>query len=252
MARRSCTGVRRKLMRVTGRAPFLCGVCYTTTLDRELKALEQRLNRRMVMESRRTEPGPELELPLERSTAFARPLWPVVSSRSPERISVQRWGLLPRYIRTDEEAAEFLKRTPTYNAISEEVGTKRSYKHAFEQGQRCLVPVTGFFEWRHEGKVKVPYRIGLKGGDVFCLGGLWEEHEGVDTYTVLTTRANPMMAYIHNSKQRMPVIIPEAQWDAWLSPDLSPAMVKQLCEPYPEEEMEGVPIGPAPAQGTLF
>ena len=239
-------------MRVTGLGPFLCGVCYSTTLDRDLKALEQRLNRRMLVDSKRGEGALELDLPFERISAFARPLCPVVSSRSPPRISVQRWGLLPRYIRTDEEAQEFLKRTPTYNAVSEEVEAKRTYKHAFAQGQRCLVPVTGFFEWRHEGKVKVPYRIGIKGGDVFCLGGLWEEHDGVDTYTVLTTRANPLMAYIHNSKQRMPVIVPEGQWDAWLSPDLPPAEVKRMCEPVPEDDLEAERLGPGPVQTSLF
>ncbi|HMQ76510.1 MAG TPA: SOS response-associated peptidase [Flavobacteriales bacterium] len=230
-------------------------MCYSTTLDRDLKALEQRLNRRMIDEFKRGErpdAGDQLLLPLDRTSAFARPLWPVVASKAPDRISVQRWGLLPRYIRSEEEAQAFLKRTPTFNAISEEVDAKRSYTHAVESGQRCLVPVTGFFEWRHEGKVKVPYRIGLKGGDVFCLGGLWEEHDGADTYTVLTTRANPLMAFIHNSKQRMPVIVPEAQWDAWLSPDLAPAEVKRSCAPFPEEEMEAERLGAGPVQGTLF
>ncbi len=227
-------------------------MCYSTSLDRDAKALEKRMHRKMLEDGQRVDLPDMLELPLEQTTAFARPLWPVVSSKAPGRLSVQRWGLLPKYIRSEEEAREFLKRTPTYNAISEEVGAKRTYKHAFEHGQRCLVPVTSFFEWRHEGKVKVPYRIGVKGGDLFCLGGLWEEHDGIDTYTVLTTRANPLMAFVHNSKQRMPVIIPEAQWDAWLSPDLSPAEVRKLCEPYPEEELVAEPLGSRPVQASLF
>jgi putative SOS response-associated peptidase YedK len=234
---------------------FLCPVCYSTTLDRDLAALEKRLNRRLIDELKRA-PSPDipeqLSLPLGQTSAFARPLWPVIASKAPDRISVQRWGLLPRFIRTEAEAKEFLKKAPTFNAISEEVDTKRTFKHAFENGQRCLIPVTSFFEWRHEGKRKIPYRIGVKGGEVFCLAGLWESSDGVDTYTVLTTRANPLMAHIHNSKQRMPVIIPEAQWKAWLSPDLSPSEVKQLCEPLPEEELEAVLNEPKPAQGSLF
>ncbi|MBK6629538.1 MAG: SOS response-associated peptidase family protein [Flavobacteriales bacterium] len=55
---------------------------------------------------------------------------------------------------------------------------KRTHKHAFfAQGQRCLVPVTGFFEWRHEGKVKVPYHR-YQGRRRSGLGGLGEEHDG--------------------------------------------------------------------------
>ncbi len=233
-------------------AAFLCRMCYSTSLDRDVKALEKRMHKQMLEESRQVDAPDQLVLPLEQTSAFVRPLWPVVSSKAPDRISIQRWGLLPKYVRSEEEAKAFLKKAPTFNAISEEVGAKRTFKHAFESGQRCLIPVTGFFEWRHEGRRKIPYRIGVKGGDVFCLGGLWESHQGVDTYTILTTRANPLMAHIHNSKQRMPVIVPEAQWEVWLSPDLSPEAVKQLCAPFPQEDMEAVLVDPGAAQGSLF
>ncbi|HRH69860.1 MAG TPA: SOS response-associated peptidase [Flavobacteriales bacterium] len=227
-------------------------MCYSTSLDRDVKTLEKRMHKRMLEEARRVAEAGDLQLPLGQTTAFARPLWPVVSSKAPDRISVLRWGLLPRHIHDEEEAKAFLKRTPTYNAISEEVGAKRTFMHAFEHGQRCLVPLTSFFEWRHEGREKIPYRIGVNGGDVFCLGGLWEIGRDVDTYTVLTTSANPLMAHIHNSKQRMPVIIAEAQWEAWLSPDLSPSEVKKLCEPFPAEALEAEMLGSRPAQGSLF
>lgn len=227
-------------------------MCYSTSLDRDTKALEKAMHKKMLEESRRIDMPYQPELPLGQTSAFARPAWPVVTSRDPQHINVLRWGLLPRFVRTEEEAKEFLKKAPTFNAISEEVATKRTFKHAFESGQRCLIPVTSFYEWRHEGRKKIPYRIGVKGGDVFCLGGLWEQHQGADTYTVLTTRANPLMAHIHNSKQRMPVIIPEARWDAWLSPHLSPVEVRQLCEPYPEEALDAVRMEPGAVQGALF
>ncbi|HMZ50396.1 MAG TPA: SOS response-associated peptidase, partial [Flavobacteriales bacterium] len=231
---------------------FLCPMCYNTTLDRDVRTLEKRMHKRMLEEGRRVgDPDPP-ELPLDRTTAFARPLWPVVSSRSPDRISVQRWGLLPRYIRTDEEAREFLKRTPTFNAISEEVAAKRTFKRAFEAGQRCLVPVTAFQEWRHEGKEKIPYRITMKDGDVFCLGGLWEEHTDGDTYTVLTTRANPLMEFVHNTRKRMPVIIAEEHWGTWLLPGLPASEVLGMCAPYPEELMLAEPVGQRPVQASLF
>lgn len=226
-------------------------MCYSTSLDRDQKALEKAMHKKMLEESQRIELPYQPELPLEQTSAFARPAWPVVTTRHPDRISVLRWGLLPRFVRTEEEAKEFLKKAPTFNAISEEVAGKRTFKHAFEQGQRCLIPVSSFFEWRHEGKQRIPYSIGVKGEDIFCLGGLWESGEAMDTYTVLTTRANPLMAHIHNTKQRQPVIIPRERWEAWLSPDLSPEEVLALCEPLPEERMVAE-LKEKPAQGTLF
>lgn len=235
-----------------GAASFLCRMCYSTSLDRDVKALEKAMHKKMLAESRRVDMPYQPELPLGQTSAFARPAWPVITTRDPEHISVLRWGFLPRFIRTEEEAKDFLKKAPTFNAISEEVEGKRTFKAAFEKGQRCLIPVTAFTEWRHEGKKKIPYGIRLKDADIFCLGGLWEKGEAMDTYTVLTTRANALMAHIHNTKQRQPVIIPAEQWDAWLSPDLSPEQVKALCEPLPEERMLAELKEEKPAQGSLF
>lgn len=226
-------------------------MCYSTSLDRDQKALEKAMHKKMLADSQRVDLSYQPELPLGQTSAFARPAWPVVTSRDPQRISVLRWGFLPRFIRTEEEAKDFLKKAPTFNAISEEVEGKRTFKAAFEKGQRCLIPVTAFTEWRHEGKKKIPYGIRLKDTDIFCLGGLWEKGEALDTYTVLTTRANALMAHIHNTKQRMPVIIAERHWEDWLSPSLSPVEVRQLCEPYDEALMEAEMKAP-PAQQSLF
>ena len=226
-------------------------MCYSTSLDRDTKALEKAMHKRMLEESRRIDLPYQPELPLGQTSAFARPAWPVVTSRHPERISVLRWGLLPRFVRTEEAAKEFLKQAPTFNCISEEVATKRSFKHAYEQGQRCLVPVTSFTEWRHEGKLKIPYTVRVKGAEVFCLGGLWEQGEPMDTYTVLTTRANPLMAHVHNTKQRQPVIVLPEHWEEWLQPELSAERMQALCAPLGEERMQAE-VKEAPAQGSLF
>ncbi len=226
-------------------------MCYSTSLDRDTKALEKAMHKRMLEESRRIELPYQPELPLGQTSAFARPAWPVVTSRHPERISLLRWGLLPRFVRTEEAAKEFLKQAPTFNCISEEVATKRSFRHAYEQGQRCLVPVTSFTEWRHEGKQKIPYTVRVKGAEVFCLGGLWEQGEAMDTYTVLTTRANPLMAYIHNTKQRQPVIVLPEHWEEWLQPQLSPERMQALCAPVGEEHLVAEVKEP-PAQASLF
>ena len=63
-------------------------MCYSTSLDRDVKALEKRMHKQLIAESQRVDLPYELELPLEQTTAFARPLWPVVSSKAPGRLSV--------------------------------------------------------------------------------------------------------------------------------------------------------------------
>jgi putative SOS response-associated peptidase YedK len=122
----------------------------------------------------------------------------------------------------------------TYNAKSETVAEKPSFRGAMKNGHRCLIPVSGFFEWQHVGKVKYPYFIHLKSDHFFRLAGIYEN----GTYSILTTGANPLMARIHNRKQRMPVILTEVDGEAWLDPTLSAADVKQLCIPYPADDME--------------
>ncbi len=225
-------------------------MCYSTTLDREIRELERDMNRRMLEDSIKVYLHPDEEADGDRSilfrkrtTAFARPFWPVVASDQSDVIAPYRWGFVPSWIRSEDEAKEYMKKYTPFNAISEEVATKASYKDAWAKGQRCLIPVSSFTEWQHvpvEGRKtpdKVPYNITTKEG-IFCLGGLWQDTAlGYRVYTILTTKANPKMEVIHNSKKRMPVIIPKDMEQFWLSPTLGLDQAKLLCDPYPEEEM---------------
>lgn len=226
-------------------------MCYSTTLDREYKALERDYNRRMLEDSRRVYLHPDEEadgdsgyIYRKRQTAFARPFWPVISNDRPDVIDMYRWGFVPNWIRSEDEAKEYLKKYTPFNAISEEVATKASYREAWAKGQRCLIPVTSFTEWQHcpiEGKKavnKIPHTITTKGGEVFSLGGIWQDTAlGYRVYTILTTRANPLMEMIHNSKKRQPVIIPKDMEQFWLSPTLDLDHIKIMCDPLPESEM---------------
>lgn len=182
----------------------------------------------------------------DRTSAFGRPFWPVVSSSNAQAFEPQRWGFIPKHITSEEEAKEYLKQYSTFNAIAEDIEKKQTYREAWAKGQRCLIPVTSFTEWQHvpiEGKKavnKIPYTIGTK-EPVFTLGGVWTETAlGYRTYTVLTTKANPLMEVIHNTKKRMPVIIPKDMHAFWLSPTLPLDYAKLLCDPYPEKEMVAV------------
>jgi putative SOS response-associated peptidase YedK len=106
------------------------------------------------------------------------------------------------------------------------------------------VPVTGFFEWRHIGKAKYPYFIHLKDQKLFSLGAIyshWVDRstgEEISSYAILTTRANSAMEKIHNSKKRMPVIIPRDKEKEWLKAGLGKEEVLKLCEPIDSSFME--------------
>ena len=127
-------------------------------------------------------------------------------------LAMLRWGLIPSWAKEASIGNKMI------NARSETVAEKPSFRSAFRH-RRCLVPADGFYEWRREGEIKQPYRIGMKGGAAFAFAGLWESWDGTDddaaveTFTILTTEANRRLGPIH---ARMPVILAPDAYDAWL------------------------------------
>ncbi|MBE0627577.1 MAG: SOS response-associated peptidase [Burkholderiales bacterium] len=149
-----------------------------------------------------------------------------------------RWGLIPHWAR--DKAIGY----KTINARGESVATKPAFRGALRQ-RRCLVPATGFYEWQlHEGG-KQPYLIRLRSGGLFSFAGLWETWTGPEgelrSFTIVTTEPNELMARIHD---RMPVILPRAQYARWLDPALQdPAQIQTMIASYPATELQAIPIG---------
>jgi putative SOS response-associated peptidase YedK len=111
------------------------------------------------------------------------------------------------------------------NARAETLAEKPSFKRLLK-GRRCLVLAYGFFEWRKEGKRKVPMRFRLKSGEAFSFAGLWDSWKQSDgnllrTYTIVTTEPNEVMRPIHN---RMPVMLSHVDALNWLAVDDEIAM----------------------------
>jgi putative SOS response-associated peptidase YedK len=133
------------------------------------------------------------------------------------------------------------------NARAESIFEKPSFRSAAEQ-RHCLVLTDGFFEWQeYEGK-NYPYYIRLKNHEPFAMAGLWESWtdsktaELLKTYTVITTKANPLMEQIHNKKKRMPVILPKDHERDWIAPSLDKSTAEALLVPYDESLMEAFTI----------
>jgi putative SOS response-associated peptidase YedK len=170
---------------------------------------------------------------------------PIVTAGAPDEFKFMKWGLIPFYM--SDKAKALALRASTLNCISEEMYDKPSFKDAAKNSQRCLIPVTGFYEWRwldEKGKTKIPYYVSFKEQPIMSVAGLysrWKDRSNDEyyySYTVLTTAANPMMEYIHNSKRRMPVFIPKEYERDWLNKSLSKDDVLALCQPFKGETMK--------------
>ena len=141
-------------------------------------------------------------------------------------LDLLRWGLLPHWARGDPKKV----RQPI-NARAETAATLPTFRSAFAR-RRCIVPIDGFYEWQAtpEGG-KQPYAIARADGGVMALAGLWEGWRGPDgetirTYTVVTTTAADALGHLH---ERMPVILDEPDWAAWLGE--SPGDPQALLRP---------------------
>lgn len=149
-------------------------------------------------------------------------------------LRLMRWGLIPSWAK-DATIGNKLA-----NARGETIAEKPSFRAAFKS-RRCLIPASGFYEWKAEGKYKQPWYVSLKSGDPMAFAGIWEtwhpkEGETIESCCIITTDANALMQPIHD---RMPVILNPEQWETWLSqnehhPD---NLLPMIC-PHDSEPMQ--------------
>ena len=174
------------------------------------------------------------------------------------------WGLIPPWADDTKIAFRMI------NARADSVADKPAFKHAFKR-RRCLVPTSGFYEWKKtplptpvrqtedlfagedlsqvcEGIGAPPQKfareanfIHLASADPFAFAGLWEVWNGpngetIESCTIITTSANPLVAHIHD---RMPVIVAPENYAEWLDTSgEDTTAVSQLLQSYPADAME--------------
>lgn len=153
----------------------------------------------------------------ETISGFDFPLLPVLTNSNLDTFQFFQWGLIPNWAK-DEEI-----RKSTLNARIETIDQKPSFKNCTTN--RCILPVTGFYEWKWldtKGKHKEKYHICSKNHGIVALAGLFDHWtnpktgEKTSSFTLLTTEANPLMAEIHNTKKRMPIILKPNTEQYWL------------------------------------
>jgi putative SOS response-associated peptidase YedK len=178
-------------------------------------------------------------------SGFSHPLVPVISNLNPSLITKFNWGLIPSFCKTEMDAKDM--QSKTLNAKCETVFTLPSFKSSIRE-KRCLILVDGFYEWRTIGKQKYPYFIHYKDADVFAMGGIfneWTNHQTgkqLQTFSIITTPANDIMAKIHNTKLRMPFILPKGLEHEWLNLNLSEKDIAQMMKPLENGLLNAFPI----------
>lgn len=182
------------------------------------------------------------------------------------------WGFIPSYLKTREDVVKmrrgykdqngkFHPPITTLNAIGEEMLLPNKIYRDAAIKRRCLVLSSGFYEWRHvfpknkrtgeplKTAIKYPYHIGLRDKEYFYMAGIWQPWtdkstgEHVDSFAIVTTKANKLMEQVHNSKKRMPVILNDNLAFEWMFENLDEKRITEIAASQtPWEEMEAYSI----------
>jgi putative SOS response-associated peptidase YedK len=161
-------------------------------------------------------------------------------------IQTARWGLIPSWAKDASRQANAI------NARVESIAEKPTFKSAFKS-RRCLVPVTGYYEWATElgkYKPKQPFYISHKEKHSLAIAGLYETwinpatNSPITTAAIITREAAGIVAPIHH---RMPVILPKDLWSAWLSnksltPDETEHYLNMINLNQPDEALTFWPV----------
>jgi putative SOS response-associated peptidase YedK len=157
----------------------------------------------------------------------------VIERRHGREMAMLKWGLVPSW---SKDA------TGVINARAETLEQKPSFAESFLR-RRCLIPADGFYEWKRSGKWKQPYFFQMNDESPFAFAGIWDKWQSGDrsitSCAIITTSPNELLATIHD---RMPAILSDEAYDAWLRDDADPRELKAQLAPYPAPAMKSFPV----------
>lgn len=175
------------------------------------------------------------------NTAPTQTMPVILNEGGKHKIELMQWGVIPVWAK-GKKGFGF----STFNAKAETLDEKPMWKKLFKS-KRCLVPATGFYEWKQEGSSKRPFLIHVKGQELFAMAGLYDswvdddKGEVVQTYTIITTTPNSKMKHIHD---RMPVILDREEESMWLEEGVSDADLKLFLNPYEAKDIDMYEVDP--------
>jgi putative SOS response-associated peptidase YedK len=174
--------------------------------------------------------------------APTQPIAVVRQERGARRYALVRWGLVPAWVEDPKQFSLII------NARMEGILSRPAFKNAMRY-RRCLVPASGFYEWRKGRGVgqsatapRQPFWLKPRVGGTVAFAGLWEtwsDRDGgeIDSGCIVTTPANDVIAPIHD---RMPAVIAETDFDTWLTGEVEEA--NALLKPAPDDLFEAIPV----------
>jgi len=174
-------------------------------------------------------------------SGFSYHNWPIIKG-STQNFTIENahWELIAPWVKTTQEVQTGREKFNTLNATAERLLESKLFKPA-ALNHRCLVLSSGFYEWRHykpagaKKEIAYPYFITIKEQPLFYMAGIFqpwtdkETGETMDTFSIVTTKANAFMEQIHNKKKRMPTILNATQAVEWLAPNLSENKIMELA-----------------------
>jgi putative SOS response-associated peptidase YedK len=182
------------------------------------------------------------------ATELAGTETPAPDAAPPAReLVAAQWGLVPHWVKSASDAK--LRATKLVNAKSETVSTTRAFYDAWLKGQRCIVPMAAFYEDDFRDGKAVPTRISRVDGQPMGVAGVWAswtgpEGETILSYALLTVSANNhalLRRYQQpGSEKRMPVVLNEGAYGAWLTVRMEKA--KEFMRPYSANWLAANPV----------
>ncbi len=167
---------------------------------------------------------------------------PAIRARASEdsrELTSLHWGLTPSWARSTD--------SPVVNARSESLTDKPTFRDAYRT-RRCLIPASGFYEWKISGRAREPWLFRLRDEKPFAFAALWETWRAPDgtaheSCAIVTTAPNSVMSPIHH---RMPAILSSpAACATWIDPRInSTDTLASLLAPFPADSMTALAVTP--------
>ena len=216
-------------------------MCFHTSQTKKVKFLEKRYDAELTKNDVRD----AYDIPRYHLNGFAHPNMLIIPQEGPTALAPALWGIVPNN-KKQEQIRDYYKEAVRYggglNAQSEKLFDHFIYKHSVFT-RRCIVPVSGFFEpHEYKGK-KYPFHFKHKDDDIVSLAGLYTIIDNAVTFTILTKKASPLFAKIHNKKNRQPIILQNNVEQDWLKDDLNENGIKELINlDFQEDNLITYPV----------
>lgn len=180
----------------------------------------------------------------EHYNASPAQLLPIITSASPDGLSLFYWGTAPEWAKNKTLSEKLI------NLRAEHFPEKPTLKKSL-RAHRCIIPADGFYGWRKVGKkTSIPYRFVVRNQEIFSFPGIWEEFEDteglqIQTFTIITVPANSV---VNTVQERMPVILNREKEMIWLDKDSTEDKLLAVFSSADTQELSYYPVSPRISQ----